>query len=462
MKRRLQELWDEVVPMKGPSPQPEAKAVLARVEASLEDKPRWGRRSVKLVVILAAVLILMMTTVSAYYGLLGRSIFGVFFGGGETEYADSLAETEPLSVSDKNFTLTVTSSISDRNKVYCTFEVRAKTEWGQNYLKLNDLKDNFFVEDRQAMIEIETTWNSHISMRTDTYHKEDGVYWEAMVIDQWEEFQDGRTIKARIKDMEEDLWLEFPVRPAPTVELEINADGWGAGFYGEGPVHLENVTLSPLGITANYTASEQYHIGSPALYILWKDGSFSTMGQLGEHMGDGGSFPNDGSPSHLYRDGKFDKVQDITKMEAVVFEDMAYPLDGGTAYPVDTSGLPRPFHLPLSQRFYTGNGGYGQMIPIFSLCEKLGISCEWDAETGKAVMTYRGVTVTIQVGSDEVLIDGVPEQDRILENVTSAYLKDGELWSSINYPAWGLRITDSHDRNNMAWDGVETFRLIVP
>lgn len=34
-------------------------------------------------------------------------------------------------------------------------------------------------------------------------------------------------------------------------------------------------------------------------------------------------------------------VQDLSRMEAVVFGGMAYPLDGGAPYPVDVDALPQ-------------------------------------------------------------------------------------------------------------------------
>ena len=36
----------------------------------------------------------------------------------------------------------------------------------------------------------------------------------------------------------------------------------------------------------------------------------------------------------------FPAVQDLSKLEAVVFEGMAYPLDKGEPYPVDVDALP--------------------------------------------------------------------------------------------------------------------------
>ena len=56
MKSRMQKLWDKTVPAGGPSPRPDPDAVLRRVNAALDGKPRIRlRRPLKCVLALSAV-----------------------------------------------------------------------------------------------------------------------------------------------------------------------------------------------------------------------------------------------------------------------------------------------------------------------------------------------------------------------------------------------------------------------
>ena len=93
MKSRMQKLWDKTVPAGGPSPRPDPDAVLRRVNAALDGKPRIRlRRPLKCVLALSAVLLLLLagTAIAAESIFLGRGVLGAFFGGDGDEYALSI------------------------------------------------------------------------------------------------------------------------------------------------------------------------------------------------------------------------------------------------------------------------------------------------------------------------------------------------------------------------------------
>ena len=105
----------------------------------------------------------------------------------------------------------------------------------------------------------------------------------------------------------------------------------------------------------------------------------------------------------------FDGIQDLTRMEAVIYGGMAYPLDGGAPYAYDTSGLPFPFRLSGIE---DESGEF--FVPLSQLCQELGISENWDAESGTASITYRGRTCSCTAEDEQ------------------ARLWNGELWVSSN------------------------------
>lgn len=252
MKRRLQELWDEVVPMKGPSPQPEAKAVLARVEASLEDKPRRGRRGMKLVVILAAALALTATAVSAGSDLPGYyDVLSLFQGSEKSEYARSLVTEMPVSISDENYTFTVTSSIADRNNVYLVFQVEIKTERGREILEEKYKED----------------WPEFFSYKPCLRHHM-GASCEYAGSDLWQgdlsialNFWNRRGLSLRFNCMEEGLWLKLPVHPISDITLRPDAEAPGQGCLSHAAHGRERRTHCVLPL-----AGRQYrHHGPPLI-----------------------------------------------------------------------------------------------------------------------------------------------------------------------------------------------------
>ena len=102
---------------------------------------------------------------------------------------------------------------------------------------------------------------------------------------------------------------------------------------------LKTVTLSPLSCHVEYTAGEPERY--PVLYFLWTDGTVNGIGELRSNHGSG----------HVGRQGDvyvcehtwpFDAVQDLSRLSAVIFEGMAYPLDGGEPYAVDAGALSDP------------------------------------------------------------------------------------------------------------------------
>ena len=59
-------------------------------------------------------------------------------------------------------------------------------------------------------------------------------------------------------------------------------------------------------------------------------------------------------------------VLELSQVDAVVFNGMAYPLDGGRPEPVEIDPALYPFQIPLMDRLSEG-GGYS--VPVRALCE---------------------------------------------------------------------------------------------
>lgn len=350
MKTRLQALWDQVSPEGGPCPQPDRKAVLRRVDAALDHKPRalhpW--RAVRLAAICAAALLLLTGTALAAGALLPEyNVLRAFFGRGENAPgSEGLVNSQPISVSDDNYTLTVTSSISDGSMFYLTVLLQAKTPQAADHLQAPDVHPFPF-----------SLWAAPLDSADNI------ARWNmcAMGYDCWDYDPDSSTwsinvkahntsggdcmVSLRFEAMEEGLRLTFPTQAAPTIVLDVGREGPGQDpdafeVSVVGTVTLNRIALSPLSLRAEYTSPEE-DPPIPLLYFLWKDGTVSTTRQMGLWGGASG-YRNDSAGGPWTMDGTWTmrSIQDLSRMEAVVFGGLAYPLDGGAPYPVDVDALP--------------------------------------------------------------------------------------------------------------------------
>ena len=105
MKKRLQELWNEVTPDSGPCPQPDVKQVQRRVDAALDGKPRAVPRRILRLAVAAAAAMLLITGAAAASGALELPVYNAlsaFFWGENPENAFAMMTITPVSVEDDN------------------------------------------------------------------------------------------------------------------------------------------------------------------------------------------------------------------------------------------------------------------------------------------------------------------------------------------------------------------------
>lgn len=443
-KPRLQRLWEEAVPQKGPSPQPRPRAVLRRVREGMATAPAQAsirrRKLLRRVLVLAvlAALLLFGGALAANQGELGEhNVLQVFFCRGETgEGMEALVNTQPVSVSDENYTLTLTSSIADQNDVYFTLTIQAKTEHAREALAAGMVGANS--TNGTGILEeyVSEGWRCKPSWRCksaggdyENYDPETGT--QQVAISMGMGFGLRKEMAVRYDGMEEGLWLHFPVKPLSPIKRSINAQGQGCGSkeYAPGnPVYLKKVVLTPLSVRMKYN-TEEHAPGTPVLDYLWKDGHVSSFGEL--HV----VFPSGTGGKTCDYSWQFKSIQDISQMEAVIFEGMAYPLDGGRPYPYTGELATRPFALSAREN----QSHVGNTYPFFALCDSLGAACSWDPEAGTATATYRGVTLSFTLGSKELHVKSATT-DQVTEMEHPPLLEDGELWVDCLDYEWHIQI----------------------
>lgn len=406
MKTPLQDLWDDVMPQGSACPAPRPRAVAQRVNAALDAVPsertRHMKQKLKAAAILAAAVLVL--TSSAFAMARNWTVLDAFFGG-SSELGQSLMNDQPYAIEDDNYALTVSSSLCDGSTAYLMVTVEAKTPqaietlMGDDFSNMRTWHFDFpqpegashippssmgIAEEQSLRTDTSRTWSMSIQVSTGT----------------------PESVSLRLDTMDEDKWLEVPLTPAQSVTLEIGAEGTGAGTLEHsagGPVTLETVTLSPLGLSMDYTFPTETGEAQPVLLFLKKDGTLCSWTQMIDSNTQNGSRQSGETVTAVSRKYAFRTVQDLSQLKAVVFEGIAYPLGGGKSYAVDTSGIPAPFQLPLMERL-APESAYA--VPVRALCDALGASCYWDDASRSATVTFRNTTIILTPGSPTALVNG--------------------------------------------------------
>lgn len=327
-QNRLQELWNDVTLEKGPCPQPDAKKVQRRVDAALDGTRRTShlRRTLKLAALCAAALVLLTgaAAVVTEAVLPEYNVLSVFFPGSTASW-DQLVTTQPVSVSDDNYTMTLTSAVADKGQLFYTFTVQAHSDEAFDALLNYDNREYDLWSFRP---------DTSLSMGGDGTDPETRTWYLSVAAGRYF----GNHAAIRLNLMEDGRWLRFPYTVVSDLTLNINADGPARDDIrdpAEGTVTLKRLTLSPLTIQAEYITEDTYLF--PVVHFLWEDGTYSEveLGASGTGSGHGtGDGKTDLTYSHSYR-----TVQDLSQLTAVVFNGMAYPVDHGEPYEIDLSAL---------------------------------------------------------------------------------------------------------------------------
>lgn len=327
MKNRLQELWQYTVPDSGPCPQPDTKAVQRRVDAALDKNRRTFhlRRKLKLAALCAAALAL-LTGAAAVVEVVWPecNVLSANFQG-NTDQWKNMVNTQPVSVSDDNYTLTLTSSLADRIQLFYTLTVQARSD-----------------EAWDALVNWEGNWGDlwsfrfagSLSMGGDGADPENRTMYVSVATER----ALGNFSGVRLELMKEGVWLNFSYTPVSDLSLDINADGPARADRipdpFDGTVTLKRLTLSPFTVQAKYI-TEDTHL-FPVLQFLWEDGTYSQV-ELGGGRGHGCG-TEDGKWDHTMSES-YSSPQDLSTLEAVIFGGMAYPLDHSEPYEVDLDAM---------------------------------------------------------------------------------------------------------------------------
>lgn len=341
MSKRLTKLWRKTVPGDLPCPQADGERVWRRVaaEAAPRRSPRL-RRTVRWAAAVAAVLVLLTATAAAGGALSEYSVFSEMFRGGEpSEYALSLVDMEPKSVSNNGYTMTVTSSVGDDSQVLFTLEIKPETEEARAFLASEEFENLTASESVRKKasdhgpIALTASWIGWgtMGLSWSRYDPEtDSVRIEANLNVDWSLY---RQVSVHMNAMEDDVWLRFGVNRVPSVTVDIAEEAEEPGVY--------QVRLSPISAWFAYVVQEDpeepepRRAPMPEVSVLWEDGTLTNLWEIDALGPSGHGRSVDDELWHYERYWRFESIQDFSEVIAVVYDGMAYPLNGGESYALE-------------------------------------------------------------------------------------------------------------------------------
>ena len=461
MRDRMQALWDDVVPLGGACPQADPAAVKRRVNAALNAVPSerrtYMRQKIRFAAAAAAVVGLLAGTALAAAGQ--WNVLDFYFEGDNTP-ADDYVNHETYSVSDDNYTLSVTSSVADTRSAYLLVTVEAKTDEARATLMADDF-ENISTFDLYTLSG--DTANPEAALCGFGYGEDELLRTGSSRSYGMSTHEMGPAYALRLRAgfMEDGLYVDIPLTSVEPLSLEINADGTSFGtthnVKGGASLTLASISLSPLSLHMEYSYPAGGGEAEPLLLFRKTDGTLLSWGQVvGASGGMFATGEENSGTAFISADYRLRSVLDLSRLDAVVFNGMAYPLDGGAPEAVEVDPALYPFQIPLMAPL-SESSGYS--VPVRALCEGLGVECIWDNEAQTAAMTYRGVTIVLTPGSTTALVNGQP-----VEMEEAPAVQDGKLAAEhqIFTDTWQLAMSVAYDSWPPA-DGTQIVAwLVIP
>ena len=385
--------------------------VLAQAGGADKGKRRRPVHKKKLFLALAAALVVMTGTAAAVARQLG--VLELFFTG-DTSQLEPYVHTAVDSAENGDYRLTVDSCLYDGQNIYAVITVT-----GLNDQAIEDLMSNKVIAETHRETWGESMVNSMMEQRStgpDTFCYDFTKHLAGMSMgvlpdpdEKSRSWQISVSFHEWLGAQEEpfELWLDFMGRdcavhvPLDTVTDSItltpNVEVYTNIYTGRRGI-LKSFTLTPTSFSvetesldgasdsAGYSFAE---LAAQDLFILrMRDGSLVTRNMLRE----------------INR--QFTEVVDLTQVASVIYGDMEFPADGSEPFPAEGVEHLYPFKTEF-YLFSLPDGGVRHYFgDVEDFCEKLGAEYTWDEDTQTATAAYRGVTVTLTVGSNVVLVDG--------------------------------------------------------
>ena len=495
MRSHIHELWEDLE-LSPQYPEPGLDRVMDRVMDQIEaEEPelpasqtrrRRPMHKKKLLLSLAAALVVLTGSAVAVGSQLG--LLNLFFQG-DTSALEPYVQTDLGSAENEDYRFTVNSAYYDGMTVYATVTVE-----GLNEQAVEDLKSNKVIAECHREV-----WGQEM---VDGLMKSGSTGPDAIMCNMHAIIMDdGHTYSGTGCGGGE---LPAPSDTSRSWRVNVSFEQWmgplntplkiWAGFMGEayaveipldttaGSVHLESnqefllnnltgaravlreVALTPTQLYYEYqsigedvpdTADMSASDASKYWFILkMKDGSLLTASQIGFNGGSGGTSDSNTGIHSFHFKFKSVKFSEVSEVESIILGDMEFPLDGAKPFPAEIDEHLYPFQTELL-RYPVQDEERNYIADVEALCQGLGADYQWDEQTKTVTAAYRGVTVSLTVGSATALVNGEPveitttvngesgedvlvpmpvvERDGKVAALVSVFSEPWEFWSFTTY-----------------------------
>ena len=425
MRKEYKQMMDQL------SPREElVEQVLAQAGAHAEQKQNRRRpmHKKKLILALAAALVVLTGSAMAVGSQLG--LLNVFFQG-DTSGLEPYVQTDLGSAENEDFRFTVNSAYYDGMTVYATV-----TWEGLNDAAVDDImhsrsdgefhREIWGDEMAEHLMESGGTGPDTIMSNQEEVTEAAGYRYTGGGLGGKDlpstDTSRSRTVEVSFQrwlgpvDTPLELWVGFMGReysvkiPLDTVVGSAHLEPDQEFLFN--PLTDQRAILTEVTLTPTQLYYEIQTVGEMKTDTGWdvmdgrfvlkmKDGSLITSSQLNGLLSGGKNGWDDGEFAYGV---EFNKVRfsDVSEVEAIIFGDTEFPLDGSEPTLADESERFYPFYVPR----YDENGPW--CTDVEALCRGLGAEYIWDEDTQTATATYRDVTIQMIVGSSQVLVNGKP------------------------------------------------------
>lgn len=426
---------------------PETKAaLLERLTQAQTDKAEQPARKHKAALpgrVLLAACLAVALAVTAWAAVTNLDALHAYFRG-DVSHVQDYVEHAVGTVRDDNYAFTVDSVIADERSAYLVVTAQALNDETRNFLLSDDFPsvETFDFKRLDAAAGEDSRPSMHAGSG-ELSRTEDSVTY-AISLSYGVPME---TLWVRLGYMEEDLGVEVPLTPVPSVVVEPHITGIGTpqddDVHTPMPFTVDRVILSPLNCTVE-TSHHAVTYGCmtvPRLMLRMADGRVLTQAQLLVGTGGGlvefekGDWQTD--PETVSYAGyifhyRFTQVQDLSEIKSLILFDMEYPLDGSAPVPAQLPDGLEPFELPAIDQVAEGKGA---LVPLRALTQALGGTCQEDRESGEMLCTYRDTTLILRPGSTDVTILS-PEGEQVLPHGHTVSALEGRLKEYQEPPEW--------------------------
>lgn len=430
---RLDELW-RAAGGPGAPPRLNSKRVKTRVNAALDadQEERKIYMKQKWRVALAAAAAAMALTGTAFAATANWGGLSDWFRG-DTTPAQEFVQDVSQTVSDENYSLTVDSCASDGYSAYLTFTITALSDEAKEFIQDEHFHSidtvELWIPSREEPGRLRPVGSGY---RVLDAGSPDSLLFSVAIDDMP---YAAEMLYVGCGYMEEGKRVKIPITPVEPLTMKIGASGSGVLSITSDPdendltITVDEITLSPFTCQVKYRGSYDIY---PNLRLRMADGRVLTQSQTMSFISGHSEGSEITAPGGHISSFRFHEVQKLDEIASLIVFDQEYPLDGSKPTPVAHDPALDPVVVSRMDEL-EADAGYS--IAVRELTEKLGGACAWDAASGTASCTYRGVTVRLRPGDSTALVDGKPVTMKRTPAVQNGALAaDYEVF----WDAWGI------------------------